>query len=96
VATIALDKAARRMGLEINQAKTKYMICCTNKKYQVIRVFSLTHHLLLKCIKATCFGSLEPSSGLYRNTDPTRIPIVPNLDLCYDRGLIMAPTSRNM
>jgi hypothetical protein len=26
-ATIALDKAARMMGLEINQDKTKYMIC---------------------------------------------------------------------
>jgi sorting nexin-29 len=32
-ATTALDRAARRMGLEINQAKTKYMICGTKKKY---------------------------------------------------------------
>jgi hypothetical protein len=32
-ATITLDRAARRMGLEINQAKTKYMICGTKKKY---------------------------------------------------------------
>ena len=32
-ATIAWDRAARRMGLEINQAKTKYMICGTKKKY---------------------------------------------------------------
>ena len=32
-ATIALDRAARRMGLEMNQAKTKYMICGTKKKY---------------------------------------------------------------
>jgi hypothetical protein len=32
-ATIALDRAARRMGLEINQAKTKYMIYGTKKKY---------------------------------------------------------------
>ena len=31
-ATVALDRAARRMGLEINQAKTKYMICGTKKK----------------------------------------------------------------
>jgi hypothetical protein len=31
--TVALDIAARRMGLEINQAKTKYMICGTKKKY---------------------------------------------------------------
>jgi hypothetical protein len=32
-ATTALDKAARMMGLEINQAKTKYMICGTKKKH---------------------------------------------------------------
>jgi sorting nexin-29 len=32
-AAVALDRAARRMGLEINQAKTKYMICGTKKKY---------------------------------------------------------------
>jgi len=31
--TIALNRAARRMGSEINQAKTKYMICGTKKKY---------------------------------------------------------------
>jgi sorting nexin-29 len=31
-ATVALDRAARRMELEINQAKTKYMICGTKKK----------------------------------------------------------------
>jgi hypothetical protein len=31
-ATIALDRAARRMGLEINQTKTKYIICGTKKK----------------------------------------------------------------
>jgi hypothetical protein len=30
---IALDRVARRMGLEINQAKTKYMIYGTKKKY---------------------------------------------------------------
>jgi len=32
-ATMAMDRAARRMGLEINQTKTKYMICGTKKKY---------------------------------------------------------------
>jgi len=31
--TIALDRPARRMGLEINHAKTKYMICGMKKKY---------------------------------------------------------------
>jgi CO dehydrogenase/acetyl-CoA synthase gamma subunit (corrinoid Fe-S protein) len=39
-ATIALDRAARRMGLEINQAKTKYMICGT-KKNNVENILSL-------------------------------------------------------
>ena len=32
-ATSALDRAARMMVLEINQAKTKCMICGTKKKY---------------------------------------------------------------
>jgi len=41
-ATVALDKAARRMGLEINQAKTKYMLCGTKKKY-VENVFKVKH-----------------------------------------------------
>ena len=41
-ATLALDRAARRMGLEINQAKTKYMICGTKKKY-VENVFKVKH-----------------------------------------------------
>jgi hypothetical protein len=41
-ATIALDRAARRMGLEINQAKIKYMIFGTKKKY-VEKVFKVKH-----------------------------------------------------
>jgi hypothetical protein len=43
-ATIALDRAAKRMGLEINQAKTKYMICGTKKKYveNVLKVKHMT------------------------------------------------------
>jgi len=41
-ATIALDRAARRMGLEINQAKTKYLICGTKKKY-VENIFKVKH-----------------------------------------------------
>jgi sorting nexin-29 len=40
--TIALDRAARRMGLEIIQAKTKYMICGSKKKY-VENVFKVKH-----------------------------------------------------
>ena len=30
--TVALDRPARMMGLEINQAKIKYMICGNKKK----------------------------------------------------------------
>jgi len=41
-ATTELDRAARMMGLEINQAKTKYMICSTWKKY-VENVFKVKH-----------------------------------------------------
>jgi hypothetical protein len=43
-ATVALDIAARRMGLEINQAKTKYMICGSKKKYveNVFKVMNMT------------------------------------------------------
>ena len=39
-----MDRAARRMGLEINQAKTKYMICGTKKKYveNVLKVKHMT------------------------------------------------------
>jgi len=41
-ATVALDRAARRLGLEINQIKTKYMICDTKKKY-VENDFNVKH-----------------------------------------------------
>jgi hypothetical protein len=41
-AIVALDRAARRMGLEINQAKTKYMICGTKKRYTE-NVFKVKH-----------------------------------------------------
>jgi sorting nexin-29 len=41
-AITTLDRAARRMGLEINQAKTKYMICGTTKKYTE-NVFKVKH-----------------------------------------------------
>ncbi|GFG34645.1 hypothetical protein Cfor_03714 [Coptotermes formosanus] len=41
-ATGALDRAARMMGLEINQAKTKYMICGAKKKYTE-NVFKVKH-----------------------------------------------------
>ena len=41
-ATGTLERAARRMALEINQAKTKYMICGTKKKYAE-NVFKAKH-----------------------------------------------------
>ena len=41
-ATGTLERAARRMALEINQAKTKYMICGTKKKYAE-NVFKVKH-----------------------------------------------------
>jgi sorting nexin-29 len=41
-ATITLDEAARMMGLEINEAKPKYMICGTKKKY-VENIFKVKH-----------------------------------------------------
>ena len=41
-ATVALDRAARRTGFEINQAKTKYMICGTKKKY-IENIFKVKH-----------------------------------------------------
>jgi hypothetical protein len=39
-----LDKAARVMGLEINQDKTKYMVCGARRKYgeQVLKVKHMT------------------------------------------------------
>jgi hypothetical protein len=39
-----LDRAAGRMGLEINQAKTKYMTCGSKKKYaeNVFKVKNMT------------------------------------------------------
>jgi sorting nexin-29 len=50
-ATIALDRAARKMGLEINQARTKYMICGTKKKYveNVFKVKHMTYGFLKRC-----------------------------------------------
>ena len=41
-ATIALDRAARMRRLEINQAKPKYMICGSKKRY-VESAFKVKH-----------------------------------------------------
>ena len=56
-ATIALDRAARRMGLEINQAKTKYMICGTKKKY-VQDIFKVKHMTFEQVNSFVCLGPL--------------------------------------
>jgi len=41
-ATIALDRSTIRVGLDINQTKTKYMIHGTKKKY-VVNIFKVKH-----------------------------------------------------
>jgi hypothetical protein len=56
-AAIALDRAARRMGLEINQAKTKYMICGTEKKY-VENVFKVKHMIFERVNNFVYLGTL--------------------------------------
>jgi hypothetical protein len=56
-ATIALDRAARRMGLKVNQAKTKYMICGTKKKY-VEKLFKVKHMTFERVNSFDYFGTL--------------------------------------
>ena len=56
-ATTALDRAPRRMGLEINQAKTKYMVCGTKKKY-VENVFKVKHMTFEKVNSFVYLGTL--------------------------------------
>jgi hypothetical protein len=56
-AIIALDRAARRMGLEINQAKAKYMICGTKKKYAE-NVFKVKHMTFERVNSFVYFGTL--------------------------------------
>jgi len=58
-ATIALDRAARRMGLKINQTKTKYMVCGTKKKYaeDVFKVNHMTFESQQFCV----FGNINYS-----------------------------------
>ena len=60
-ATIALDRAARRIGLEINQAKTKYMICGTKKKY-VENVFKVKHMTFERVKSFVYLGTLTLKS----------------------------------
>ena len=40
--TVTLDRAAKMMGFEVNQAKTKYMICGIKKK-NADNVFKVKH-----------------------------------------------------
>ena len=56
-ATVTLERAARRMGLDINQAKTKYMICGTKKKY-VENVFKVKHMTLERVHSFVYLGTL--------------------------------------
>jgi len=56
-ATIVLDRAARRMGMELNQAKTKYMICGTKKKY-VENVFKMKHMAFQRVNSFVYLGTL--------------------------------------
>ena len=58
-ATTALDRAARRMGLKINQGKTKCMICGTKKKY-VENVLNV-NHMTFERVKFCVFGNINYS-----------------------------------
>jgi hypothetical protein len=61
-ATIALDRAARRIGLEINQAKTKYMICGSKKKY-VENVFKVKNMTFERVNSSVYLGKLITSDN---------------------------------
>jgi sorting nexin-29 len=63
-ATIALDRAARRMELEINQAKTKYMICGSKKKY-VENVFKVKNMTFERVKSFVYLGTLITSDKQY-------------------------------
>jgi len=56
-ATTTLDRAARMIGLEINQAKTKYMICGTKKKY-IENVFKVKHMTFERVSSFVYLGTL--------------------------------------
>jgi sorting nexin-29 len=62
-ATIALDRAARRMGLEINQATTKYMICGSKKKY-VENVFKVKNMIFERVNSFVYLGTLITSDNI--------------------------------
>jgi hypothetical protein len=61
-ATIALDRAARRMGLEINQAETKYMICGSKKKF-VENVFKMKNMTFERVNSFVYLGTLITSDN---------------------------------
>ena len=54
----ALDRAARMMGLEIKQAKTKYMICGTKNKY-IESVFKVKHTTFERVNSFVYLGTLN-------------------------------------
>ena len=52
-----MDRAARMMGLEITQAKTKYMICGSKKK-NAENVFKVKHMTFEQVNSFKCLGTL--------------------------------------
>jgi hypothetical protein len=57
-----LDRAARRMGLESNQAKTRCMICGTKKKY-VENVFNVKNMTFERVNSFVYLGTLITSDN---------------------------------
>jgi sorting nexin-29 len=63
-AITALDRTARMMGLEINQTKTKYMICGSKKKY-VENVFKVKHVTFERVNSFMYLGTLITTGNEY-------------------------------
>jgi hypothetical protein len=78
-ATAALNKAARMMGLEINQAKTKYMICGTKKKY-VENVFKVKLMTFERVNDFVCLGTLNTADNNFSAEMNNRIILA---NRCY-------------
>jgi sorting nexin-29 len=90
-ATIALDRATRRMGLEINQAKTKYMICGTKKKY-VENVFKVEHMTFERVNSFVYLGTLITTDNNTSAKINNRISLA---NRCYF-GLVNILKSKNI
>jgi len=59
-----------------------------------VQIFSVTHiqFIVKKTFKATCFGSTEPSSGLFVRTDPYPITSTFGIPSVYNDGIYNAYT----